>query len=60
MALERLVFIDESSSHIGMTYEWGRAPRGERVHGTMPRSRGTATTMIGAMDGQGLKHLDDD
>lgn len=53
----RLVFIDESGSHIAMTREYARAPRGERVQGWVPRNRGRVLTMLGAMDCRGLRTL---
>jgi hypothetical protein len=43
----RLVFLDEAGSHIAMTRDYGRAPRGQRVLGSVPRNRGEVTTMIG-------------
>ena len=42
----RLVFLDE-----------GWAPRGERVHGCVPRNRGEVTTMIGALDVRGMRAM---
>lgn len=57
VALERSFFIDQSGSLIGMTREWGRAPRGQRAHGTVRSNRGTATAMIGAMDVHALRTL---
>ena len=54
---ERLVFLDESGSHIGMTRDYARAPRGKRAHGRAKRNRGNATTMIGAMGLDGLRTL---
>ncbi len=53
----RLVFIDEAASHIAMTREYARAPRGERAHGSVPRNAGTVTTMIGALDLWGVRAL---
>ena len=53
----RLVFIDEAGSHIAMTREYARAPRGERAHGTVPRNAGTITTMIGALDLWGVRAM---
>ncbi len=50
----RLVFLDESGSHIGMTPDYARAPRGERVVDDVPRNRGTVTTMLGALGISGL------
>jgi len=52
---ERLIFIDESSSHIAMTRTQAWAPRGERAHGIVPRNRGKVTTMLGAMSIDGIK-----
>ena len=40
-----------------MTRDYGRAPCGERVHGTVPRNRGDVTTMIGALDIRGVRAL---
>ena len=53
----RLVFLDEAGSHIAMTREYGRAPRGERVQGSVPRNRGEVTTMIGALDVRGTRAM---
>ena len=53
----RLVFLDEAGSHIAMTREYARAPRGERAYGSIPRSAGTVTTMIGALDLKGVRAM---
>jgi transposase len=53
----RLIFLDESGSHIAMTRAYARAPRGERAQGWVPRNRGRALTMIGALDCRGLRTL---
>jgi hypothetical protein len=53
----RLVFIDEAGSHIAMTREYARAPRGERAVGSVPRNAGTVTTMIGAFDLTGVRAM---
>lgn len=53
----RLVFIDEAGSHIAMTREYARAPRGERAHGSVPRNAGTVTTKIGALDVKGVRAM---
>ncbi len=55
--MTRLVFIDEAASHISMTREYARAPRGERAHGSVPRNAGTVTTMIGALDLWGVRAM---
>ncbi len=41
----------------GMTREYARGPRGERVQGYVPRNRGTVTTMIGAMGIDGVRAM---
>ena len=53
----RLVFIDEAGSHIAMTRDYARAPRGERAHGSVPRNAGTVTTMVGALDVTGVRAM---
>jgi transposase len=50
----RLLFIDEAGSHIGMTRDYARAPRGQRAHDNVPRNRGTVTTMLGALGIEGV------
>ena len=54
---QRLVFLDETGCHIAMTRTHGRAPRGERVVGTVPRNRGVVTTVIGALALDGMRAL---
>ena len=53
----RLVFIDEAGSHIAMTRDYARAPRGERAVASVPRNAGTVTTMIGALDVTGVRAM---
>ena len=53
----RLVFIDEAGSHIAMTRDYARAPRGERAVASVPRNAGTVTTMIGALDAMGVRAM---
>lgn len=54
----QLVFIDEAGSHIAMTREYARAPRGQSAPtGTVPRNAGTVTTMIGALDMKGVRAM---
>lgn len=55
----KLVFIDETGSHIAMTPEYARAPLGKRAIGYVPRNRGTVTTVIGALARRGLTALMD-
>jgi transposase len=40
-----------------MTRDYGRAPRGHRVHGSVPRNCGEVTTMIGALDVRGMRGM---
>lgn len=51
------MFIDEAASHIAMTRDYARAPRGERAFGSVPRNSGTVTTMIGALDVTGVRAM---
>ena len=44
----RLVFVDETGSNTAMTRAYGRAPRGERVVGTVP-GQWTTVTLISAL-----------
>lgn len=50
----RFVFIDESGATTAMTRTRGRAPRGERVHGSAPHGHWKVTTMIGAIRLSGI------
>ncbi|MCA1555835.1 MAG: IS630 family transposase [Acidobacteria bacterium] len=51
----RLVFLDESAVNTAMTPTHGRAPRGERVHDSVPRNYGEQTSVVGALSfGRGL------
>lgn len=52
---ERLIFIDESGSHISMTRTRAWAPKGVRAFGRVPRNRGRATTMIAALSIDGIE-----
>ncbi len=40
-----------------MTREYARAPRGERAHGSVLRNAGAVTTMIGALDVNGVRAM---
>jgi len=54
---KRITFLDESGSHIGMTREYGWGRRGDRVRYSVPRNRGTVTTMLGALKHDGISAL---
>ncbi|NOJ81917.1 transposase [Myxococcus xanthus] len=60
MAPDNLVVVDEMGSHTDMTRTHGRAPVGERLTGeAVPRNRGCATTVLGALTHQGIEaHLE--
>jgi transposase len=49
----RLVFVDESGSHLAMTPAYARAPRGHRAEAALPKNRGKNTTIIGALSRAG-------
>jgi transposase len=51
---KRLVFVDESGANTAMTRPRGRAPRGERVEGSVPNGHWSTLTMIGALRLDGL------
>ena len=47
--------LDECGTHISLTPLYGWAPRGQRVHGRVPRNRGKNLTLLCALtSGQGL------
>lgn len=48
------MFLDETASHLAMTPRYGRAPRGQRVCGAVPRNRGRNTTLIAALTAEGI------
>lgn len=54
MAAERLVFVDESGANISLTPRYGRAPRGQRCVGNVPRNWGRNTTLLAAMSRRGM------
>lgn len=52
---QRLVFVDECGTHIGLTPLRARAPKGERAFGRAPRNRGKNTTLIAALSSEGIR-----
>jgi transposase len=50
----RLVFLDECGSNIALTPSYGRAPKGERAQGSVPRNRGKNTTLIASLSLEGI------
>jgi transposase len=55
--LERLWVLDEAASHIAMTPIYGRSRRGQRLSESVPRNRGTVTTLFGALNLRGMTAL---
>jgi transposase len=51
---KRLLFVDESSTNIALTPRYGRAPRGERAHGTAPKNWGRNVTLISSISLEGM------
>jgi transposase len=54
MDLSRFKFIDESGVNLSMTRLYGRAPRGERVVGSVPQNYGENITMLASLSKSGL------
>jgi hypothetical protein len=51
----RFVFVDESGVTRSLTRRYGRAPKGERVYGSVPLGRWEVTTLIGALALDGIR-----
>lgn len=54
VAPQRLVFVDESGATIRLTPLTGRAPRGQRCVGHVPRNWGQSTTLLAGMSWHGI------
>lgn len=54
MASHRLIFLDETSAATNMTPTRGRAPVGQRCPGFAPGGHWRTTTVVCALDAQGL------
>jgi len=52
--LEQVVFVDESGTNLAMTPRFGRAKRGQRVVGTVPRTHGPNTSLLAALSPAGI------
>jgi transposase len=55
--LKRLKFVDESGVNLAMTRLFGRAPRGERVIGSVPKNYGASITILASLAVSGLDAL---
>ena len=51
---QRLVFVDECGTHVGLVPLRARAPRGERACGQAPPNRGKNTTLLASMTSLGM------
>jgi len=52
---QRFKFIDESGVNIAMTRLYGRAPRGQRVVGSVPQNYGQNLTMLASLSATGVE-----
>jgi hypothetical protein len=55
LELKRCKFVDESGITLALTRLSGRAPRGERVVGSVPQTSGANVTLRGALSRKGLE-----
>ena len=55
--LRRFKFIDESGVNLSLTRLYGRAPKGERVIGSVPQNYGENITMLASLSREGLGAL---
>ena len=53
----RFKFVDEAGVNLALTRLYGRAPRGERVGGSVPINYGKHVTMISALSCHGLEAM---
>jgi transposase len=51
---KRLVFVDETSTNVALTPRYGRAPKGERARGKVPRNWGKNVTLISSITLEGM------
>lgn len=52
--LKRFVFVDESGITTAMTRAYGRAPKGQRVVGSVPYNYGQTVTVLGGLGWRGV------
>jgi transposase len=52
---QQLLFVDESGLNLALTRRYARAPRGVRAVGSVPQNQGRNLTVLGALDGQGMR-----
>jgi transposase len=51
----RLVFVDESGTHLALSPRYAWAPRGQRAPGQVPRNWGKNTTLVAGLSPQGVQ-----
>ena len=54
MPHRRFVFVDETGMNTNLARRYGRAPRGERAHGVIPRNTPANLSLVGAMSRDGI------
>jgi transposase len=54
VAPERLIFVDECGTYTSLSPVYGYAPKGERLHLSVPQSRGKNTTLLSSMTTGGM------
>lgn len=54
LAVDDLVFVDETGTNTAMTSRYGRAPRGQRANGSAPRNHGPNTTLLAGLSQRGM------
>ena len=50
----RLIFVDECGTHTSMVRRYAKAPKGQRVCGSVPRTRGKDTTLVASLSLGGI------
>jgi transposase len=51
---EKMVFVDETASNTALTRMYGRAPKGKRANGKVPRNKGKNMTVIASLSPSGM------
>lgn len=54
LAMERLIFIDETGAATNMVRRYGRSPRGQRVKGYAPNGHWKTTTFVAGLTSKGI------
>jgi transposase len=49
-----MVFVDETASNTALTRVYGRAPKGKRANGKVPRNKGKNVTVIASLSPSGM------